>query len=211
MIVGIYGLAGSGKTLFLTRQVATYDVAITNYKLNEKYFYKVQGFGRHAKKIYKEIYYVKDVEDFFNYGFMDLAAKKRKEGKSVILAIDEAGLFFPSQAFKKMPASYMYLFAQHRKLGVDFYYTAQSPLQVNKLLRVNTMYSYSMAHILSLFYFAVYERDKINMKGHLMWRGFFFATPLDYKRYNTMEMLQGADWYVRNIEEVKKILVSSSS
>jgi len=207
MIVGIYGLAGAGKTLLLTRQVATYDVIVCNYKLNEQYFYQVKGFGKNSKKVPKPIFYVKDVEDFFKLGYMDIMRKYSQEGKQVILAIDEAGLFFPAQTFREMPTSFMYLFAQHRKLGIDFYYTAQHTRQVNMLLRVNTMYSYAMYHIARLFYFATYGMDKINVSKYLLWRGFFFARNIDYLRYDTKQMLEGADWYIRNTEKMKEILL----
>lgn len=206
MIVGIYGLAGAGKTLMLTRQGSTYDVIISNYKLKEKYFFDIRGWGRNRRKVFKKIFYVKDVEDFFKYNYMDLAIKFRKEGLKVVLLIDEAGLFFPSTTFRQMPASYMYLFAQHRKLGIDFIYDAQSPIQVNKYLRVNTMWSYIMGHLGSLFYFAVYEKDKIRNPKYILWKGFFIGGGIDYLRYNTMEMLAGADWYIRNVEEVKKVV-----
>lgn len=202
MIAAIIGLAGSGKTLFLTRQIATYDMVICNYKLNESLLKK------------QKILYVKDVEDFFGFGYMDVARDEAKHGKHVILAIDEAGLFFPTQAFKKMPASFMYLFAQHRKLGVDMYYTAQSLRQVNTILRVNTMLTYEMAHLGPLFYFSVWDRDWVRRKGALQWRGMFVADNIDKTRYNTLEMLDGADWYIRSTEEVKaksKILLSTDA
>lgn len=193
MIAAVVGLAGSGKTMTLTRQCSTYDMIIANYRLHEQYF---------PKKTL--IYYVKDVEDFFSLGYMDLASATAAKNKRVILAIDEAGLFFPSTAFKKMPSSFTYLFAQHRKLGVDLWYTAQSMRQVNTMLKVNTMLTYTMGHLLSLFYFSVWDRDYVNRKGALQWRGFYFARAIDKKRYNTLEMLDGADWYIRSTEAVKE-------
>jgi hypothetical protein len=195
MIAAIVGLAGSAKTMTLTRQASTYDVIICNYRLHEQYFPKAT-----------KIYYVKDVVDFFTLGYMDLAIgiAAQKHNNRVILAIDEAGLFFPSTAFKKMPDSFLYLFAQHRKLGVDMWYTAQSMRQVNALLKVNTMITYEMAHLWRLVYFAVWERDWVRRKGSLQWRGFYWMRPTDCKRYNTLEMLAGADWYIRSTEEVKE-------
>jgi zona occludens toxin (predicted ATPase) len=195
VIAAIVGLAGSGKTMTLTRQASTYDVIICNYRLREQYFPKAT-----------KIYYVKDVEDFFTLNYMGLARAiaAQKHNNRVILSIDEAGLFFPSTAFKKMPTSFMYLFAQHRKLGVDMWYTAQSMRQVNALLKVNTMITYEMGHLASFFYFSVYDRDYIRRKGSLQWRGFYWARPTDKKRYTTLEMLDGADWYIRSTEEVKE-------
>lgn len=200
MIAAIVGLAGSGKTMMLTRQCATYDVIVCNYRLHEQYFPNQT-----------KIYYVKDVEDFFSLGYMDLATGYAAHHKRVILAIDEAGLFFPAQAFKKMPSSFMYLFAQHRKLGVDLWYTAQSMRQVNTLLKVNTMISYEVGHLWRLFYFTVWDRDWVRRKGALQWRGLYWARPIDEKRYNTREMLDGADWYIKSTENVKeesKILIA---
>jgi len=195
MIAAIVGLAGSGKTMTLTRQASTYDVIMCNYRLHEQYFPKAT-----------KIYYVKDVEDFFRLNYMDLAIAiaAQKRNNRVILAIDEAGLFFPSTAFKKMPSSFMYLFAQHRKLGVDMWYTAQSMRQVNALLKVNTMISYDMGHLWSFFYFSVWNKDYIQRKGALQWRGCYWARPTDKKRYNTLEMLDGADWYIRSTEDAQK-------
>jgi hypothetical protein len=194
MIAAIVGLAGSGKTMTLTRQASTYDVIMCNYRLHEQYFPGTK------------IYYVKDVEDFFTLNYMDLAIAiaAQKHNNRVILAIDEAGLFFPSTAFKKMPSSFMYLFAQHRKLGVDMWYTAQNMRQVNSLLKVNTMITYDMGHWWSLFYFSVYDRDYVRRKGTLQWRGLYWARPIDKKRYNTLEMLSGADWYIKSTEAAKE-------
>jgi hypothetical protein len=193
MIVLISGLAGSGKTALLTRQCVTYDMIIANYRLHEQLF---------PDKT--KIYYVKDVEDFFSLGYMELATAYAAQHKRVILAIDEAGLFFPAQAFKKMPSSFMYLFAQHRKLGVDLWYTAQSVRQVNTLLRVNTMLSYEVGHLWRLMYFSVWDRDYIKRKGCLQWRGFYWLRAVDMHRYNTLEMLDGAAWYIKSTEEVKE-------
>jgi len=193
MIAAIVGLAGSGKTALLTRQTSLYPMIIANYKLNEELF---------PDKT--KIYYVKDVEDFFSLGYMELATAYAAQKKRVILAIDEAGLFFPSTAFKKMPSSFMYLFAQHRKLGVDMWYTAQSMRQVNTLLKVNTMLTYDVGHLWRLMYFSVWDRDYIRRKGALQWRGLYWLRGLDMKRYNTLEMLDGADWYIKSTEEVKE-------
>lgn len=193
MIAAVVGLAGSGKTALLTRQCSTFDMIIANYRLHEKLFPKST-----------EIFYVKDVEDFFGLGYMELATAKAAQKKRVILAIDEAGLFFPAQAFKKMPSSFMYLFAQHRKLGVDLWYTAQSMRQVNTLLKVNTMITYDVGHLGRLMYFSVWDRDYVRRKGALQWRGFYWLRPTDMKRYNTLEMLDGADWYIKSTQEVKE-------
>jgi hypothetical protein len=193
MIAAVVGLAGSGKTALLTRQCSTYDMIIANYRLHEQYF---------PKKTL--IYYVKDVEDFFGLGYMDIASAAAAKKQRVILAIDEAGLFFPSTAFRKMPSSFMYLFAQHRKLGVDLWYTAQSMRQVNTLLKVNTMLTYDVGHLWHLMYFSVWDRDRPQRKGGLQWRGLYWLREIDMKRYNTLEMLDGADWYIRSTEAVKE-------
>ncbi|MGC9101460.1 MAG: hypothetical protein ACP5HC_09550, partial [Caldisericum sp.] len=86
MIVAITNIAGAGKTLFLTRQAKTYDVIFSNYKLNEEYFPN------------KKIYYVKDIEDFFRYDYVSFIRnlKSKDPKKHIILAVDEAGLFFPA-------------------------------------------------------------------------------------------------------------------
>ncbi|MEM3415365.1 MAG: zonular occludens toxin domain-containing protein [Thermoproteota archaeon] len=205
MIVGITNIAGSGKTLFLTRQAKTYDVIFANYKLNEQYF---KG---------KKIYYVKDIEDFFKYDYISFIKKIKSERPSlqVILAVDEAGLFFPSIQFKKMNSSFLYLFNQHRKLGIDLYYTVQNLSLVHRALRVNTMYTYYIGHIWHLFYFSAWDRYFVGKKGCKLWGGMFLATDVDYKSYNTYEMLAGADWYIESVKEVaqstgKKIILTNS-
>ncbi|MGC8981867.1 MAG: zonular occludens toxin domain-containing protein [Minisyncoccia bacterium] len=202
MIVAITNIAGSGKTLFLTRQAKTYDIIFSNYKLNEKYFPN------------KKIYYVKDIEDFFKYDYISFIRniKKKDPKKNVILAVDEAGLFFPSIQYKQMSSSFLYLFNQHRKLGIDFYYTVQNMSLVHKALKVNTQYTYYISHLLWFFYYSVWDRYHIGKKGSLLWRGFFLATDIDYQSYDTTEMLAGASWYIESVKEVanssgKKIIL----
>jgi hypothetical protein len=194
MIVAITNIAGAGKTLFLTRQAKTYDVIFSNYKLNEEYFPN------------KKIYYVKDIEDFFRYDYVSFIRnlKNKDPKKHIILAVDEAGLFFPSIQYKQMSSSFLYLFNQHRKLGIDLYYTVQHISLVHRALRVNTMYTYYIGHLSWFFYYSVWDRYHIGKKGSLLWRGFFVATDTDYNSYDTTEMLAGADWYIESVKEVAK-------
>ena len=65
-------------------------------------------------------------------------------------------------------------------------------------------YCYTISHSASLFYFTVWDSTNINKKGHIQWRGTFLASDNDHNRYDTLERLAGAEWYIQATAEIKK-------
>jgi hypothetical protein len=143
-----------------------------------------------------------DIQILYSDGQRVEVPKTIIKPKKVILAVDEAVLFFNKQ--KKITDDYLYLFSQHRKLGIDFYYTAQTLKGVNIILKANTMYVYDISHMSSIFFFSVYSETNLRKKGCVQWRGTFVANENDKNRYDTLERLAGAEWYITATEEIKK-------
>jgi hypothetical protein len=123
--------------------------------------------------------------------------------EKVVLAIDEAGLNFPARAWKNITKREAYLFAQHRKMGIDLLYTSQNYKMVDSILRNNTAMCSYPRHFFGLFYDAWYEgceRDKEMFMYRTMWWGRKY-----YRLYDTMEVVDSTKFLeeVMVSEEVK--------
>lgn len=112
MIEAYTGLPGAGKTYNMVRRA---------------YAKHLQG-----KKIYANFKttfatYYKELDEIF--GIQD-----------AIVLIDEAGIYLPAQAWNKIPFEFMRSIRQHRKNGLDMYYTAQDLQDVATALRRVTQF-----------------------------------------------------------------------
>jgi hypothetical protein len=111
----------------------------------------------------------------------------------IALSIDEAGLNFPARSWKSISKREAYLFAQHRKLGIDLIYTAQRPQMVDSILRNNTAMSSWPRHFFGLFYEAWYEgceKEREMFMYRTMWMGGRY-----YRLYDTMEIVESTKFY----------------
>lgn len=185
MIIGFFGFNGSGKTLSLVRELVHYDVVFANF------FYK----GPASRS--QEVYLGFDSNDLFDSvkKFVDKTGIKviRKKHLKIALAIDEAGLNFPARSWKNLTPREAYLFAQHRKLGIDFLYTAQTPVMVDRILRQVTSLSGWPSHMLAIHWIDYYEGFQ-KKKGFRLYPVFFWG-PAYYKFYNTDEIIESTKIY----------------
>jgi hypothetical protein len=184
MIVGFFGFNGMGKTLSMVREMIHYDAIFCNFNY----------LARPKQKVF--IGY--DTDDLFklmreyldNVGGVSYI---KKHHLKICLAIDEAGLNFPARSWKALTKVEAYLFAQHRKLGIDFLYTAQNPIMIDKILRYNT----AQGAWLTRFFFIIIEswyQGFDHKKDNFMFRVFYNARSY-YKYYDTLEIVESTKIY----------------
>lgn len=172
------GFNGSGKTLAMTKNLLGYDTVFCNYGYR----------GSPGQKVCQMI----DTSSLFDIlrQYMDLVGVKREK---VALAIDEAGLNFPARSWKNISKREAFLFAQHRKLGIDLLYTAQNAKMVDSILRNNTAMSSYPRHFFGLFWESFYEgaeRDRDMFMYRALWLGSKY-----YKYYDTLEVVESTKFY----------------
>lgn len=178
MIIGYFGFNGSGKTLAMTKALLGYDTVFVNF-----------GFkGTPGQKICERM----DCEQLFDvlHQYADLVGVGRER---VALAIDEAGLNFPARSWKNISKREAFLFAQHRKLGIDFLYTAQNFKMVDSILRQNTALCSYPRHFFGIFWESWYEgfeRDKDLFLYRNIWTGKSY-----YGLYDTLEIVESTKFY----------------
>jgi hypothetical protein len=178
MIIGYFGFNGSGKTLALSKALTGYDTVFANY-------------GYQAQKGQK-VCELPDCEALFDIlkQYTELVGVGSEK---VALAIDEAGLNFPARSWKNISKREAYLFAQHRKLGIDLLYTAQNVKMVDSILRNNTALSSYPRHFFTLFYEAWYEGCEKARDGFMyrtLWNGARY-----YGLYDTLEVVASTKFY----------------
>lgn len=62
------------------------------------------------------------------------------EVQDALILLDEAGIYLPAQAWKEIPFEFIREIRQHRKNGLDFWYTAQDKMDVCTALRRVTQF-----------------------------------------------------------------------
>jgi hypothetical protein len=195
MIYGYFGVNGRGKTLTMVKDLKYYDLVFVNFTFRGyPHQLVVQDFDD-VRLFYK----LKAILD--KYGSINLI----KKGIKICLAIDEAGLVFPARAFKNLSKEEMFLFSQHRKMGgMDFRYTAQNSIMVDKVLRYNTAYSIYPDHFFNIFWtlsYEGYDKKKENFSGI----GFYLRTKKLVSLYSTMEVVESTKYLFDNEGKYKEI------
>ena len=115
------GRAGSGKTLFATRDAIELMrqgvVVVSNYRIWDR----VTGAESHI------------IEDWTDFLWWSVFALREK--KSVVFVIDEIHLWAPSRFYEKSPAWFLGLLAQHRHYNVGIIGTTQNLARCEIVLR----------------------------------------------------------------------------
>jgi len=126
MIVVFTGLPGSGKSLKLAQTVI--DVLYRNQRWEKK-----TGVRR---KVYSNLKMSEEVEaefgDYIEY-WADL--KTLPPLRDVDVVIDEVSTYFDSRLWETLSLEMRRWLAQHRKMGIEIYGTAQDFAQVDKAFR----------------------------------------------------------------------------
>jgi hypothetical protein len=88
--------------------------------------------------------------------------------------------------------------------GMDFRYTAQNSIMVDKVLRYNTAYSIYPDHFFNLFWtlsYEGYDKKKENFSGI----GFYIRTKKLVSLYSTMEVVESTKYLFDNEGKYKEI------
>lgn len=183
MITAYLGFNGSGKTLSMCKEMTGYDTVFTNFNY----------IGRGFQKVCRRTDTDELIDLLLGYtGLIGVGTEK------IVLGVDEAGLNFPARAWKGLSKKQAYLFAQHRKSGIDFLYTAQNAKMVDSMLRNNTAMSSYPRHFFGLFYETFYEgveKTKDMFLYRNMWLGGRY-----YHLYNTLEVVESTKFYLGTLE-----------
>lgn len=123
MIEAFTGLPGAGKTYNMVR------------KAYQHYLY--------GKTIYANF------ECSFATRFTEL--DEIYEVKNAIILIDEAGIYLPAQSWKSIPFEFLRAIRQHRKNGLDLYYTGQDMRDVATALRRVTQFQHDFERVWKVF------------------------------------------------------------
>lgn len=178
MIIAYLGFNGAGKTLGMTKGLLGYDTVFCNY-----------GYvGSAGQKVCERV----DCSQLFDLlrQYTDLVGVGKER---IALAIDEAGLNFPARSWKNISKREAYLFSQHRKLGIDFLYTAQNYKMVDSILRNNTAMCSYPRHFFSLFWESWYEGVE-KVRDMFLYRSIWWGSRY-YHLYNTLEVVESTKFY----------------
>lgn len=149
LISGIFGLPGSGKSLYLSMLA---DRAAHGKNLN----FSNQTYSMF--KSYDKVYTNFPFQGAYQLDF-ELLGKVRFE--NCLILIDEIMMFCDSRNFKTFSDDLKFFFSQHRKFGIDIVYASQAYDDVDKKIRNLTdsyyyicrwMFSYSVVKPIRAFF-----------------------------------------------------------
>lgn len=189
MISGIFGLPGSGKSLFLglIAQRAVNGKSINYHSLTlgtlRKYKYVYTNFS--CKGCYKLDY---DKLGVLNY-------------RDCLILVDEIMLLSDSRDYKKFTDNLKFFYSEHRKSNCDFIYASQSYDDVDKKIRNRTQQLYyidrwffEFSIVKRIEYYFDVANGKIN-EGYIYAppiTDFHFWRPKYYKYIDSYELVNGS-------------------
>lgn len=123
MISGIFGLPGSGKTLYLSYLA---DRAVKGKNLNfANQFYSM---FQHYETVYTTF-------PFCGACKLDFEMLGKAKFENCLILIDEIMMFCDSRNFKSFGENLKFFFSQHRHFGIDVVYASQAYDDVDKKIR----------------------------------------------------------------------------
>lgn len=189
MISGVFGLPGSGKSLFLgliaQRAVEGKSINFKSLSLGTLRRYKYVYTNFFCKGCYKLDY---DKLGFVNYS-------------DCLILVDEIMLLSDARDYRKFTDNLKFFYSEHRKSNCDFIYASQSYDDVDKKIRVRTqrfyyidLWFWNFSRVRQIdFYFDV-SHGKIN-EGYSYAppvTNFYFWRPHYYENIDTKEMINGS-------------------
>ena len=178
MVIGRFGFNGSGKTLGMTKDLTAYDTVFCNYGYR----------GVAGQKVCKGVD-CDGLVDILRQYVIVIGVGREK----IALAVDEAGLNFPARSWKNLSKREAYLFAQHRKIGIDLLYTVQNAKMVDSILRNNTAMCSYPRHFFGLFWESFYEGTE-RSRDMFLWRSVWCGSRY-YGYFDTLEVVESTKFY----------------
>lgn len=189
MIIVFAGFNGSGKTISLCREMVTYDKVFCNFSYKGKNGQEVHVCGE-VDELFREL-----LRFIRRMGGVKAI---RKAKLKVAFCVDEAGVDFSSRSFKAITRNTAYLFAQHRKLGIDFLMTAQNVQMLDRMLRLNVAITAYCSHFfgfgLQRWFSGITEKKDARLYTVVYW------LPAFYKYYDTYEIVESTQFLMEGAE-----------
>lgn len=175
------GRPGTGKTYGLTRNVIKYlkrgYIVLCNYKI----------FSEN-----KNLYYWKKIEDLKKMVMPDSEVMKIANEKQVpvIIAMDEAHVYFNSRKWKELPEDMMRLLAQHRKKGLHIEGTVQHVNRIDVVMRELIDYWYTYENRPFFFVRWEFDLDQDKQKKYALSMRYILKRKKIYYAYDTLETIE---------------------
>lgn len=169
MVVGLYGLPGSGKTYYLAKlgleALAQGRQVFANFRIREMV---------HSQNFH----YFNDIFDVINI-------------RNGVILIDEINLSFPSRIWDKLPPQFLYFWSQTRKMQLDIYFTSQHPDRVDKVIKEISNWAWWLSRLPFGFHLGrMYLPEHINKEKRKNYSfKIFKRRPAIQEAYNTMELI----------------------
>lgn len=181
MISGVFGLPGSGKTLFLSYLGSR---AVAGKPVN----CHMQTFGHF--NYYERVYTTFPLEGAFQ---LDPDMLGTYDIQNSLILIDEIMMFFDSRDYAKFSERHKFFFSQARKFGVDCIYASQSYSDCDKKIRGVTDSLYYVER--SFFHFSAVRpiRAFFNIEHGQIVQGYEFGGPLETFYYDRRKCYQLTD------------------
>lgn len=188
MISGVFGLVGSGKSLFLG-MIA--ERAVQGKNIN------FHGLQLGTQKKYNFVYTNFACDGCYQLDYDKLGVY---DFRNSLIIVDEIMLLSDSRDYKTFSKNLKFFFSQHRKGGNDFIYASQAYKDVDLKIRQRTaQYYYIERSFLNFsrvrridFFFDVYSGDiKDGLEFAPPATDFFFWRPHYYHTVDTTEYING--------------------
>lgn len=188
MISGVFGLPGSGKSLFLGMIAQR---AVSGKSIN----FKTLSLG--TLKRYKYVYTNFSCKGCYKLDYEKLGISNYTD---CLILVDEIMLLSDSRDYKKFTDSLKFFYSEHRKSNCDFLYASQSYDDVDRKIRTRTQRLYyidnwffDFARVRQIDYYFDVSGGRIN-EGYTYaspFTNFYFWKPSYYSNIDTKEIING--------------------
>lgn len=175
------GRPGTGKTYGLTRNILKYIkrgwIVLSNYKI----FIESEN-----------LHYWKDIDKLKMMVNKDSEIMKKADelGVPVIIAMDEAHVYFNSRKWKELPEDMLRLLAQHRKKGLHIEGTVQHVNRLDVVMRELIDFWYTYENRPFFFVRWEFDLDQDKQKKFALSMRYIFKSKKIYLSYDTLETIE---------------------
>lgn len=173
MIEAYTGLPGMGKTYAMTKR-ALDEIARAAWRKKKGKSYKrvFANYKIEGAEYFKELY-------------------ELQNEKNIIVLVDEAGIYLPSQSWKDIPFDFIRQMRQSRHDGIDLWWSAQDFKDAATFLRRITQFENKCSRLGSFFWVKTVSPSNSKSK----YGGTFYLKSSDvFSKYDTTENIDFAEY-----------------
>ena len=202
MISGVFGLPGSGKTMFLS---CLAERAINKHNI----FFPFQNFG--TVRNYKRVYTSFPCPDCYSFDYTELGVKHFSD---CLFLIDEISMYSDARQYKSFSDELKFFYTQHRKFNIDIIYCSQSYADCDLKIRNVTDSLYYITRSIGDWSLVRPIRAYFRIQDGQIKQGyeldspifnFYFNRKRQYGRTDTTFYLQGKAKYSENLAPTCKL------